>query len=197
MAADERAQLIAAAERVLARSGWWGFKVESVLREARLSTRSLYRHFESKEELGAALLEETLIKIADAVTDVVDPPAQPVNRVRTYIDSLIGWAFDPDFAKPALMFATNWRALLPVYPDLISRCLDAFTAPLVEALEEGTRDGVLDSPDPRADARTVFCLVSGVLFDIPRDDDDSARREVEYLVMSFVNRALLVAGRSS
>src|ERR1700758_1615923 len=36
----ERDKLLKAAMEVLQRSGWWGFKVESVLRQAGLSTRS-------------------------------------------------------------------------------------------------------------------------------------------------------------
>ena len=113
-----------------------------------------------------------------------------------YVDSLIGWAFDPDFEKPALMFVNNWRELLPVHPELIARCLTAFTDPLVKALEDGTRDGSLSSPDPRSDAIAVFCLVSGVLFDIPREDTPPARREAEQLVMSFIGRALSAAALS-
>ena len=53
----ERERLLRSAKQVLERSGWWGFKVESVLRQAGLSTRSFYRHFEKKSDLLVALLE--------------------------------------------------------------------------------------------------------------------------------------------
>jgi AcrR family transcriptional regulator len=57
---DERMKLWDAAKQVLERSGWWGFKVESVLRQAHLSTRSFYRHFDKKTDLLAALMEMEL-----------------------------------------------------------------------------------------------------------------------------------------
>jgi AcrR family transcriptional regulator len=187
---DERARLMAAAERVLERSGWWGFKVDRVLREAGLSTRSFYRHFQSKEDLVAGLLEDTLLKIADAVADAVAPTLPPAARVRLYVDSLIGWAFEPDFAKPALMLANNWRELLPVQPELITRCLEAFIAPLIAALEAGRDDGTLTSLDPEADAKSVFLLVSGVLFDLPRREGETSREDIEATVVPFMWRAL-------
>src|SRR5690606_7633412 len=56
----ERLLLLDAAMRVLERTGWWGFKVDSVLRQARLSTRSFYRHFEKKNDLLLALLEHEI-----------------------------------------------------------------------------------------------------------------------------------------
>jgi AcrR family transcriptional regulator len=194
-AADERQQLMTAAERVLARSGWWGFKVESVLKEARLSTRSFYRHFEGKNELLAALLEQDLLAIAGYVADGVDAEAPPVDRVWAYIDSLTGWAFDPGFAKPAILFAGCWREFRPLYPELIERCVDALTAPLVSALKEGHRLGSLCSPDANADAKAVFFLIGGALFDSPRRDDESAHEVLDRVVLPFIGRAFGIPRR--
>ena len=81
----ERNKLLTAAMEVLKRSGWWGFKVESVLRQAGLSTRSFYRHFEKKSDLLLALLEFELggaaIKL-NRVTAAADSPSGMTLRVR-------------------------------------------------------------------------------------------------------------------
>jgi AcrR family transcriptional regulator len=187
---DERRQLMAAAARVLARSGWWGFKVESVLKEARLSTRSFYRHFEGKNDLLAALLEQDLLAVADFVASGIADDAPPTDRVRAYIDGLTGWAFNPHFAKPAVLFASHWREFRPAYPGIIERCIDALTAPLVDALEEGRHSSTITSSDPHADARAVFFLIGSALFDSPRRDDQSARQELDRVVMPFIHRSL-------
>jgi AcrR family transcriptional regulator len=194
--ADERAQPMAAAGRVLERSGWWGFKVESVLKEAQLSTRSFYRHFQGKDDLVAGLLEETLLNIADSVTGYVDQAQSPPDQVRAYVDSLINWAFDPDFEKPAVMYAGNWRELVTVYPELMTRCVEAFTAPLVSALQQGVKDGTLTSSVPITEAKAVFVLISGAMFDIPRGEANP-RKEIEDLVVPFVSRAFGIAPAST
>ena len=88
----ERAQLLAAAQQVLVRSGWWGFKVESVLKQAQLSTRSFYRHFEKKSDLLLALLESELGGAARHLRRVSATGDTPTNRVHAYISAVVDMA---------------------------------------------------------------------------------------------------------
>src|SRR4051812_47980450 len=53
---DEADRLVRAAWDVLARTGFEGFKVASVIRAAGSSTKGFYRHFASKDEMLLALL---------------------------------------------------------------------------------------------------------------------------------------------
>src|SRR5215213_10637042 len=100
-AEGERAQLLVAAKDVLSRSGWWGFKVESVLKQARLSTRSFYRHFEKKSDLLLALLEQELGGAAVNLRRVTATDASPSDRVRAFISATIDMAYLEELAKPS------------------------------------------------------------------------------------------------
>ncbi len=128
-----------AAAVVLARNGWWGFKVSGVLRQAHMSTRSFYRQFETKDDLLAALLERDLLRMAGVIESLIDPAAPIPDRIWQYVGALISWGLDDEFAKPAALFASSYRGLLPQHPGLVERCLGALTAPLAEILAEGTR----------------------------------------------------------
>jgi len=185
----ERAALINAASEVLARSGWWGFKVESVLRQARLSTRSFYRQFDTKDDLLAALLERDLLRIATAVDGIIDPSASIQDRFWQYVNALIEWAFDEDFAKPAALFANSLRGLRPQHAELVERCLAALTAPLAEVLAEGNRRGVITTKDPAGDARIVLVLIGTALYDGPATEADDIREYLEQLVVPFIARS--------
>jgi AcrR family transcriptional regulator len=189
---DERAALITAAGQVLERSGWWGFKVESVLKQARLSTRSFYRHFEGKDELLAAVLERDLLVVADRVSQGVDASLPPEERVWAYVNMLIGWAFDQDFAKPAALFAASWRELRPQYGDIFERCIRAMTSPMTEALKDGVRTDALVTEDPEADAKAVFFLIGGFLFDRPQTQDLPLREELNRSVLPFIARSFKI-----
>ena len=186
----ERNQLLAAAQQVLTRSGWWGFKVESVLKQARLSTRSFYRHFEKKSDLLLALLEKELGGAAVHLQRVTDTGEPPADRVRAYIAATIDMAYIEELAKPSSLFATHWRELLPEYPEAIDRCTRRMVAPLVDAIEAGRQSGAFSSPDPEADARAIFYLVSSMTADQAALGGATPRTEMEHVVLPFVARAL-------
>jgi AcrR family transcriptional regulator len=190
-AADvERSQLLTAAKQVLERSGWWGFKVESVLKQAQLSTRSFYRHFQKKSDLLLALLELELGGAAVHLRRVTETDADPKERVRAYIAATIDMAYREELAKPSSLFASHWRELLPEYPDAINDCMSSMMAPLVDAIRDGDAAGVFTSPDPNADAWAVFYLVSCMTADQATLGGSMPRAELEHIVLPFIARAL-------
>jgi AcrR family transcriptional regulator len=187
---DERARLLTAAMQVLQRSGWWGFKVESVLRQAGLSTRSFYRHFEKKSDLLLALLEYELGGAAVALRRATAAANTPSDKVRAWLAATIDMAYREDLAKPSSLFASHWRELLPEYPEAIDRCVERVMAPLAEALQVGKDQGELCSDDPAADARAIFFLVGGMTADQAALGGATPREEFEHIVMPFIGRAI-------
>ena len=187
---DERAQLLEAAHQVLDRSGWWGFKVESVLKQANLSTRSFYRHFDKKSDLLLALLEKELGGAAVHLRRVTAAQDNPSDRIRAYIAADIDMAYLEELAKPSSLFASHWRELLPEYPEAFERCLDKMMEPLIEAIEEGVADGTINSPDPKADAIAIFHLVSTLTADQATLSAATPREEIEHIVLPFIERAI-------
>lgn len=187
--ATERERLLTAAIQVLERSGWWGFKVEGVLKQAHLSTRSFYRHFEKKTDLLLALLERELGGVAIVLRKRTAAADHPAGMVRAYIAATIDFAYREDLAKPSSLFASHWRELLPAYPEAVNACIERFIAPLTEAIQAGIASGDFTSEDSDADARAIFHLVAGVTADqavlgsVPRD-------EIERIVLPFVCRAI-------
>ncbi len=186
----ERDRLLAAAMQVLERSGWWGFKVESVLRQANLSTRSFYRHFEKKTDLLLALLEMELTRAAVGVRKRTAAANSPADKVRAYIAATIDMAYREDLVKPSSLFASHWRELLPEYPEEINRCTERLIAPLAEAIEAGVAGGDFTSADPVADARAIFYLVAGITADQATLGGATPREEIEHMVLPFIGRAI-------
>lgn len=186
----ERNRLLTAAMTVLQRSGWWGFKVESVLRQAGLSTRSFYRHFDRKTDLLLALLEHELGGAAINLRRKTEAAGTPSDKVRAFIAATMDMAYRAELAKPSSLFASHWRQLLPEYPDEIEGCIQRMMAPLVEAIEEGAKSGELRSEDPPADARAIFYLVSAMTADEATLGGATPREELEHIVMPFVTRAI-------
>lgn len=186
----ERQRLIEAAKQVLQRSGWWGFKVEGVLRQAGLSTRSFYRHFEKKNDLLVALLEVELSGAAAWVRRRLDAAGTPADKIMAYVATTIDMAYREDLARPSSLFAAHWRELLSEYPDVIDRSNQYFIAPLADAIESGVATGQLTSADPQADARAIYYLVAGVTADQASLGGATPREEIERMVVPFIRRAI-------
>jgi AcrR family transcriptional regulator len=189
-AAAERNRLLTAAMQVLQRSGWWGFKVESVLRQAGLSTRSFYRHFEKKSDLLLALLDHELGGAAVNLRRVTAAADTPSQKVRAYVAATMDMAYREDLVKPSSLFASHWRELLPEYPKTLERCNERMIAPLAEAIQEGKDRGEFQSNDPVADARAIFFLVAGMTADQATLGGAMPREELEHIVMPFITRAI-------
>ena len=187
---NERSRFLRAAMDVLQRNGWWGFKVESVLRQAGLSTRSFYRHFEKKSDLLLALLEYELGGAAVNLRRVTAAAATPSDKVRAYVAATMDMAYREDLVKPSSLFASHWREMLPEYPDAFDRCVAEMMAPLVEAIREGIANGEFTSEDPEADAVAVFYLVAGVTADQATLGGVTPREQLEHVVMPFIQRAI-------
>jgi AcrR family transcriptional regulator len=65
--AERRDQILAAATRAFARSGFAATSLDDVAAEAEVSRVILYRHFESKTDLYRAVLDHACLRLAAAV----------------------------------------------------------------------------------------------------------------------------------
>jgi AcrR family transcriptional regulator len=187
----ERRQLIEATKTVLARSGWWGFKVESVLREAGLSTRSFYRHFEKKQDLLVAVLESELAGGARRLCKVTRAGVTPADRVRRYLDATLDMAYIESMNKPSALFSQHWRELLPDYQDALNRATMLMIEPLREAIEAGVADGDFPHARPYEDSVAIYKLAAGIAADAAAAAPHAqTRAKLERVIYPFCERAL-------
>ncbi len=155
----ERTMLMDAAVRILARSGLHEMFVVDVLSEAGLSTRSFYRHFESKDGLLRALVLRETESVAQSLERRIARASGPVAAVEAWLDGLLDAIFEPRRAARAALFMTP--AVRTSYP-VAERMVDThwtLSRPLAEVLRAGHEAGFLVSPNPEADAVSMFALV--------------------------------------
>lgn len=187
---SERERLIDAARQVMERNGWWGFKVENVLKQSGLSTRSFYRHFEKKSDLLVAVLDEELADLAVRLQHATAAAATYPDKVRAYITATIDFAYSPDFAKRSSLLASLWRELIDEYPEAIEHCAEKLIAPLSTIVEAGRRTGDLHCEDPRSDSRAIFYMLWSITADQAALGSGATRAEVEDMALGFVSRAI-------
>ena len=182
---EEVARLTSAARVVLARGGWWGFKVESVLRVAGLSTRCFYRHFETKDHLLLRMLEEDMGRASRRLERVCtdDDPGQ---RIRAWIDGVMDMAYVERVAKPTVLFASHWHQLVAMFPEPTESCRTAMLAPLRRALEDLPAAHL----DVDATVQAMFYIVCGATAQVITSAGRPSRDEMEAWVLPTVERLI-------
>lgn len=152
----ERALLMDAALRVMARNGYAAMSVTDVLAESGLSTRSYYRQFASKEVLFRALLDREVERLAQALQDAVAVASGPVAAVEAYLEAYLETFYDPG---RTVRSALNTPGVAALYPLALGEIHWTLSRPLADALRAGQEAGVLVSPNPDRDALSIFSLI--------------------------------------
>ncbi|MGE0881783.1 MAG: TetR/AcrR family transcriptional regulator [Acidimicrobiia bacterium] len=152
--AGERERLLAAAWRLLERTGFENVKVQSVARSAGLSIRAFYRHFASKDELLAALLEEEVTRGADVMRSMMT--GSPEQQVRTFVCGIISLRFGRHAGPRAKLFSLLGAQLEHRGQPTLAQ--DPLLEVLVDAVGAGVVSGDFPNADPRRDATFVLAL---------------------------------------
>lgn len=156
---DVRRAIVAAASESVRERGGWGLSVAAVLKDARLSTRAFYRHFESKDELVEAVFTEMTRAEVRRLKAKMATAATPVEAVAAWIDGRIDLAFNDGVAPELRQMPLAAPSTVFSSPELISPAYAAILEPLVEQLERGLEIGVFLGIVPAVAAKSIHGAV--------------------------------------
>jgi AcrR family transcriptional regulator len=188
--ADELRILLDAALVVMERNGYVDANVAEILREADLSTRSFYRHFDSKDQLLCALYRREAQDAAARLSAEVDAATTPRDALAAWIDEIL--TLGHDRAKAARLKVLTSRGAMRAdgYAEATREASQLLIAPLERILAEGAADGTFPLADPRADAALIQSVVWAAAGLNPARDRPVSRAEAVRQVRSFCERAL-------
>jgi len=133
--------------------------VAEIVREAGLSNQAFYRHFESKDDLVAAIVDDGARRLASYLEHQMSGRDTPAEQVRAWIRGVLSQATDPEVAHATRAITWNGNALSGE-ADVEAR---RTSARVWEVLEAPLREA--GSPDPARDSYLIGRLVFAVLFD--------------------------------
>jgi AcrR family transcriptional regulator len=194
--ADELRLLLDAALVVMERNGYADAAVADILREADLSTRSFYRHFESKDQLLCALFRREADAAAARLRGKVDAAGSPRDALNAWIDEILSFGHHRVKAARVSVLGSPGAMKADGYSDEMRDASRILTAPLEELLRRGAADGSLPLADAPADAPLIQSVVWAAAGLNPARDKPSSRTEAARQVRSFCERALGVTTAS-
>ncbi|MDT5200017.1 MAG: hypothetical protein QOH34_1539, partial [Mycobacterium sp.] len=150
---DVRRAILVAASESVREQGVRGLSIAAVLERAQLSTRAFYRHFESKDQLVAAVFLEMARVEMRRLKRKMFKAANPVDAVAAWIDGRLDLAFEQNIRSDLRQLSLEAQSQMFASPELIQPAYAQMLEPLFEQLQRGLEDGVFHGIDPMADAR--------------------------------------------
>jgi len=198
---DLREALIAATLAIVERDGTGAVSLSAAARRVGVSPQASYSHFRDKGELLAAVAEQAVRRLEQAVRGARDAATGPLARLEA---TAIAYA---QFAQahvaqfrllstPELVSSPQTSSHVARYPGLRAAYEDAF-AVLVVAVEDCQRGGIVRAGDARPLAVAAWATVHGVarlivdgLFEVTgsRDVDALMRESIRTLFRGMRSR---------
>jgi AcrR family transcriptional regulator len=165
-ATARRAQVLEATIDVIAEEGFARASFARICERAGLSsTRLISYHFAGKAELVAALVEHVVAGIGEHVGARVMAAETPGDRLRAYIEGVVGYADThraPMSALLQVVMSGAWGDGRPAPSDV---------SHLEKILADGQRSGAMRPFDTRVMAGTIQRAVEAVPFQLEADAD--------------------------
>ncbi|MBW0014530.1 TetR/AcrR family transcriptional regulator [Mycobacterium sp.] len=154
---DVRCAIVDAASQSMHEQGV--VSIAAVLERARLSTRAFYRHFESKDQLVAAVVWKMASRETQRLRTKMADTACPVEAVIAWIDGRLDLPLDESTEFKLRDPALGGGSKEFLAPELVSPAYDTVLGPLVEQLQRGLELGAFADIVPAIAAKSIDGVV--------------------------------------
>lgn len=144
--ANVREQIIEAGLKSLLERGFNGVGVQEITTTAGVPKGSFYNHFDSKEALGAELVERYGLNSGHWVV-LTDKSIPPLERLRKHYSGLNRKFIDSNFERGCLLgnFSAELSNQSPLIRDSLVKLFAKWTGDLEVAIADGQADGSISS----------------------------------------------------
>jgi AcrR family transcriptional regulator len=189
--ADEEIELIfTAALEVMRRNDFQDLTIADILDAAGMSTRSFYRHFQSKDELLCALYRRDADRATAMLVARLRDATSPRQALETWIDEILGIGHDRARARRAAILRSAGARRAEGSAAEAQRAVQQLTAPLMAILEAGKADGSFPRAEPESDARMISAATWSAAGLATPTEPRRARADALDEVLHFSLRAL-------
>lgn len=142
-------QILTAGLQALHSRGFNATSVQDITEAAGVPKGSFYNHFASKEELGAAVVEQYTLRVAKRRAVLADASLTPLERIRRYFEAMVA---APKYPGAPGCLLGNFGAELsnqsPAIRDRVSAAFEEWSLALAGVIEEAQTAGELKQDVP-------------------------------------------------
>jgi AcrR family transcriptional regulator len=160
---ETREQLLSAATRCFARSGYEATGVAEICEDAQMSKGAFYHHFPSKHAVFVALLEDWL-KQLDRLLQTLTGTPRPAPELLAQMGNMFGFIYQSasgrlpmflEFWSQASRDEVVWEKTIAPYRG--------YQQQIAQFMQKGMEDGLLAERDAQTAAWLIMALVCGII----------------------------------
>ncbi|MGA2036004.1 MAG: TetR/AcrR family transcriptional regulator [Acidimicrobiales bacterium] len=189
---SRRNDILAAAKKVFARSGYHATTIADIARVAKLSYGSIYWYFDSKDDLFHTLMESEAHALREHVTEALATTPRkggPDARLHAAVHATFQF-FDSDRAVVKLLFRDSY-ALGDRFEKHLFGVYEGFVDDIEKIIEDAERHKLVVDMSPRMVAFAVVTLVGQIAHRRLVTDDGLPTAVVADFVVSLLLNGLL------
>jgi AcrR family transcriptional regulator len=195
-----RNAILEAAEAVFAERGFHRARIQDVAARARIGVGTVYNHFDEKEDILRALLEERTEGLATQLERRSGDPGDFASALTARIERMLHYvethrAFFIVAAEHGAVGATSASATVP--PGKAARGLARARAAFASIVEEGIAAGELEPHDPGRLARVLGALFRAFSLGGLEEGRTDLASDAPLLVRLFLHGASRATPRAS
>lgn len=159
----KRAEILNAAVDAFREHGYDNTSMDRIAEVAGASKRTVYNHFESKEVLFEAVIEEFHVQARELKQIPYDPDAEMEPQLLAFVDAKLTLLADPEWSG---LMRVGLGVLIrdPAFAQRAMERAEADHDTLVDWLRAAHDDGRLVVPDPQTSAALFWSTVAGAFF---------------------------------
>ncbi|HMF15381.1 MAG TPA: helix-turn-helix domain-containing protein [Gemmataceae bacterium] len=191
MADDTRNRILDAAEHLIARLGYQKTTVDDIAAEARISKRTIYLHFPSKEEIALVTIDRIAERLNERLRALSRVNGSPAARLREMLCERVMFRFDSVHEYRGGID----ESVRSLRPGLLARraChFDAEARILAEVLAEGRATSEFTGGDDVATAHAMILATNALLPASLSPSELEERTEIEAWALRIID--LLLGG---
>ena len=162
--AIRREQILAAAERLLARKGWAGTTFADICKEAGISNGVLTYHFKDKDEILLAVLEKVSRASNDRFFSLLQEQTSWLDKLDLIVRSTLS---STEEEREMSMLNLHLLSLAAQRPEIAQRLRQMYASSMQRAqaeIEQAIEQGQVKRHDAAAVASVIQMLVMGMSF---------------------------------
>ncbi|GAB5382694.1 MAG: TetR/AcrR family transcriptional regulator [Aliiglaciecola sp.] len=178
--------LLDLAEDILQTKSFANVSFQTLAKGVGIKKGSVYYHFESKEELGEAILDRAMALLKQSLKDIESEPiAKQLHVYTNWFAKHIGAA---EKLCPGASFAASWDAVTPSTRKKVEQLYELHKMSLSKIIQRGRKEGAFAVTDksPESLSTLVFALLQGGLLASRVSQDKEEFAQCKALALQLV-----------
>ncbi|HKK46058.1 MAG TPA: TetR/AcrR family transcriptional regulator [Balneolaceae bacterium] len=154
-------RIINAARQVLLSDGYRNFSLRKIARKIDVSATSIYLHFDNKDHLIHALMEEAIDRLNCQLEECIKIHADPIAKLEALAHEYVTFALEHPREYQIIYLISSDE--MTRYPKEKFRKARKGYELVISVLEEGVHSGLIVEKKPRMAAYTFWAQLHGVM----------------------------------